>query len=280
MINVASRILIGSDQTDGGNTSGRFTHCSACGNPVVRDAMTGAIRDHACPASVARVVSYRSSNAKTGPIPTTSGPQSTCPTTCPLYGQGCYAENRPGRPSIFDMVDKSARRVTVRSIATRRWRKLPPAVRFNVSGDYLDAAGRIDYQYIADTNMVAEALAPSGTVTWSYSHAWRALEPSMFSYVVRASCQSAEEASDALARGWDVAIVDPGPQCPDTLIGSTIDGRKVVQCPVTTGRVATCSDCRLCGRAGSAIVAFPVHGSSRRRAAVAVRTARADDAMI
>lgn len=34
-------------------------------------------------------------NSKTGPIPVTTSIKSTCPTSCPLKGNGCYAEAGP-----------------------------------------------------------------------------------------------------------------------------------------------------------------------------------------
>jgi len=36
-----------------------------------------------------------SSNAKTGPIPTTTSDRQTCPKTCPFYDKGCYAKSGP-----------------------------------------------------------------------------------------------------------------------------------------------------------------------------------------
>jgi len=38
-----------------------------------------------------------STNRKTGPIPVSTSSQETCPSSCPLLGKGCYAENGPLR---------------------------------------------------------------------------------------------------------------------------------------------------------------------------------------
>lgn len=217
------------------------------------------------------VVVLRSSNAKIGPIPQTSRPQVTCPTDCPLMNSGCYGENRPGRPSIFDMVEKSANLTAVDAIATDA-PKSAPAVRFNVVGDYLNDDGTPDTDYIEATNRVATSRP---WVAIAYTHAWRTLSPDMFDYTVRASCQSEDEVREAHAAGWATVVVDPGPDAPDTLIGSIIDERTVVQCPVTTGRANSCAECRLCGR-DAAVVAFPVHGSARKRAAEAIREVRGE----
>ena len=216
-----------------------------------------------------------SDNHKTGRIPTVSRPQWSCPTDCPLMGMGCYGETKPGRPSIFDMVEKSVTRgpkMSMQDLVTRKWRKVPRGIRFGVVGDFLRADGSPDQEYIDETNVTATALP---WVAWGYTHAWKRLKASVFKYVVRASTQSREEAEEAIAAGWRTVIVDPGPNAPDTLIGSTISGQKVVQCPATNGKTASCESCLLCGRDVPVVIAFPVHGSGRGKAAAAVRKIRA-----
>ena len=191
-------------------------------------------------------------------------------------GAGCYGEIKPGRPSIFDMVDKSLaqkrdNRLSMRDLVTRKWKKVPKAVRIGTVGDYLTPIQTPDMAYIEETNMLAAA---HPWVVWGYTHAWRRLKASMFKYIVRASVQSRAEAEEAIAAGWRTAIVDPGPNEPDTLIGKEIAGQKVIQCPVTTGKSASCEDCRLCGRDLPIVIAFPVHGVQKKRAAAAVRKIR------
>jgi len=159
----------------------------------------------------------------------------------------------------------------MRDLITRRWQKLPRGIRIGVVGDFLTPAGTPDHGFIEETNELATA---KPWVAWGYTHAWRRLKRAMFKYVVRASVQSKEEAEQAIAAGWRVAIVDPGPKEPDTLIGTKIAGQLVLQCPVTTGKAKSCEDCLLCGRDIPTIIAFPVHGSKKKRAAEAVRRIR------
>lgn len=219
----------------------------------------------------------KSSNHKTGPIPTISRPQWSCPSDCPLMDSGCYGEVKPGRPSIFEMVEKSVEsgtnRLSMKDLATRKWKKIPKGIRFGVVGDFLKADQTPDLEYIAETNETATALPWKA---WGYTHAWRKLSATMFSYVVRASVQSQREAEIAIAQGWRTAIVDPGPSAPDTLIGSTIAGQKVVQCPATNGKTESCETCLLCARDLPIVIAFPVHGTGQKKAAAAVRKVRAD----
>jgi hypothetical protein len=68
-------------------------------------------------------------------------------------------------------------------------------------------------------------------------------------------------------------VVDPGDE--NSLIGQTIAGRKVVQCPAQT-KGLTCEQCRLCARPNrKSTVAFVVHGSGKNIAAKQVMEARA-----
>lgn len=219
----------------------------------------------------------RSHNHKLGPIPATSRGQSTCPRDCPMYGQGCYAENRNGRPSPFDMVEKSLagtpkRRLTMGDLVRRQWRKVPPAIRFNVSGDYLTPLGTPDHAYIAETNDLATS---QPWVAWGYTHAWRRMVPSLFRYIVRASTETPEDIAAAVAAGWRTVVVDLPADDPETLIDTVVAGQRVIQCPVTNGKAASCADCRLCGRDLPIVIAFPVHGSRRGKAAAAIRAKRA-----
>jgi hypothetical protein len=60
-----------------------------------------------------------------------------------------------------------------------------------------------------------------------------------------------------------VVVVLPSDQISNTL---TPAGRKVVICPATVRDDVTCATCGLCQRQRSAIVGFPAHGASKRKA--------------
>lgn len=228
------------------------------------------------------MVSACSANKKTGPIPTVSRPKRTCPSECPFnrpeYAGICYADDPKGRQSIFSMVEDRQERPGILGIMdlVAEASRFAPAIRFNVSGDYfLD--DEIDHEYIAQTNTLAKARP---WIPISYTHGWQRLQPSMFDYVVRASCQTREELEAAHAAGWWTALADPGPDDPNTLITTPptkVDGRPVIQCPKTTGKARSCAECRLCGRE-AAVIAFPIHGTKRRKGRELVNALREEQA--
>jgi hypothetical protein len=219
--------------------------------------------------SVRTLVVDRTRNAKLGNAAATYRTQASCPSTCPLYGSGCYARGR-----IFGIPDKLGTEdpggyAAVRALAGT----LPDGgmVRANVSGDVLAEDGTPDAPYLAALSALA-ADRPDADI-YTYTHAWRDLPADPAPGVtVNASCETAEDIERAAAAGWPTTVVDPGG--PNSLIGQTIAGRRVVQCPAQTGDT-TCSDCRLCARPRRrSTVAFTVHGSGSRQAATAVTARR------
>ncbi len=210
-----------------------------------------------------------SGNTKTGHAAVTYRTQDTCPTSCPLMGKGCYARGRifgiPARLGTEDTGEYAA----VRALADT----LPEGALFraNVSGDVLDDAGELDQGYADALSHVAQSRPDADVFT--YTHAWRKLEPDLAPGVtVNASCESAADIETAAAAGWPTVVTDPGDA--SSIIGQTIAGRKVVQCPAQT-RGLTCEQCRLCARPErKSTVAFIVHGSGKAIAARQVAAAR------
>lgn len=193
-----------------------------------------------------------------------------CPTTCALYDAGCYARGR-----IFGIAAKNGRETGGDYGALLALVDTMPhgyVLRLNVSGDFLTANGTPDYAYIAAANGVHSA-RPDVTII-AYTHAWRTLSPGMFTFVVNASCDGPDDVVEARAAGWSTVVVDTNAE--DTLIGGTLAGSRVVQCPAQT-RGLTCDQCRLCGRERPSTVAFAAHGGGARKAVEALRERRKCD---
>ena len=54
-------------------------------------------------------ITAKSSNMKVGKIPVTTTEESSCPTTCPFYGGGCYAKSGVHLRSHWEKVSKGER---------------------------------------------------------------------------------------------------------------------------------------------------------------------------
>jgi hypothetical protein len=122
----------------------------------------------------------------------------------------------------------------------------------------------------------ARYVARGGGSVWTYTHAWRKVHRASWGSVsVLASCENLDQAREAAARGYAVAMVVP--EHAPSGRAEVVDGFRVVACPEQTGRAETCVDCRLCmgdeglrDRGTPAIIALAIHGQSTKRAAAAI----------
>jgi hypothetical protein len=118
--------------------------------------------------------------------------------------------------------------------------------------------------------------ARGGGDVWTYTHAWRKVHRASWGDAVSvlASCENLDDAREAAARGYAVAMVVPehaGERA------EVVDGFRVIPCPEQSRGDRTCVDCRLCfddaglrDRETPAIIALAIHGASKRRAGEAI----------
>lgn len=217
------------------------------------------------------IVTEQSANSKTGKVSATYAAQQTCPSSCPLRGQGCYAEGgMVGMQTRRLNASRQAKRATMEELAmaeAKGIRKLTGRLplRIHVVGD-------------ATTNQAATILglaagehrAKHGQPVWTYTHAWRSVSRSSWAGVsVLASCESTKDAKVAIAKGYAAAIVVERHESAKAYVK---DGMRLVPCPQQTGRAKDCLSCGLCMRgevlkmAGS-VIAFEVHGQQVKKAA-------------
>lgn len=206
----------------------------------------------------------RSGNAKLGPIPVTYSAPSTCPPSCPLKGNGCYAElaqwtaNAWRKTEAF--VDWNA---GLRLIAL-----LPPGTlwRHNVAGDLPGIGDKLDIRQLN-----ALVTAAEGTRGYTYTHKplRRADERNAVQrvnrhgFTINLSADSMAEADQLASLGIApvcVTVPSDHPQMSKTPAGAT-----VVVCPAQS-RDIDCATCQLCANATrKSVVGFRAHGVSHRK---------------
>lgn len=110
------------------------------------------------------LVALVANNSKLGPgwVSTYRPIGPTCPTTCPLYGNGCYGEHSFCK--LWSSRSAERHDTLARAIGA-------PRVRHLVTGDCLLATGKPDWAYLRHVRAFHRA-SPS-TVGLMYSHAWR-----------------------------------------------------------------------------------------------------------
>jgi len=196
----------------------------------------------------------------------------TCPNTCALKGEGCYAqqsyvgmlnkkleiEHEGKTPEELAYVEAAAIDAAFPKGIPQDGARGGRDLRIHVSGDcQTETAARV----------VAAAarryMARGGGQVWSYTHAWRVVPRSAWEGVsVLASVESAVDAAEAVALGYTPAIVVPTHK--DMRVYE-LDGQKFIPCPAQT-RDMSCVDCRLCFndtklQSRSQGIAFAAHGT-------------------
>lgn len=214
-----------------------------------------------------------SRNAKTGPIPVTTTSEETCPIACPLKNNGCYAE---GGPLAILWRKVTARKAGIAwADAMVSIKALPKGTlwRHNQAGDLPGVGNNID------ANALRELIqANKGKRGFTYTHkpvtgnSATAIHNALLiaganenGFAVNLSANTLEHADTLAATGLGpVVVVLPADQTRATM---TPQGRKVAICPATISDSVTCASCGLCAMIDrKAIIGFPAHGASKRKA--------------
>lgn len=211
-----------------------------------------------------------SRNAKTGPIPVSTTEAKTCPPSCGMFA-ACYA--KAGPLAMFWAKVSDGRVGLDWGDFLRQVKALPKGQlwRHNQSGDLPGIGDAIDPIALAQLTK-----ANKGRRGFTYTHkpveglsglANRvAVEiANREGFTINLSADTLAEADSLAALGVaPVVVVLPSDQ---TTATTTPEGRKVAICPATIKEGITCATCGICAlRDRKAIIGFPAHGTSKRKA--------------
>lgn len=214
-----------------------------------------------------------SSNKKTGKIPTTMSAKDTCPATCPLNGNGCYAQNGPTNIWWTKISNGVAGLDEVEFI--QQIKKLPKGQlwRHNVAGDLPHDAktGKIDTSFLkklVDANR--------GKNGYTYTHhelseenVAALVEANTSGFTVNHSANTATEAV-AVFKEAGIPVVTLMPM--DAPNVQSVDGVKIVACPAEKSDKVNCENCGLCAIADrDYIIGFRAHGVSKKKVEIIAR---------
>lgn len=198
--------------------------------------------------------------------------KASCPKSCPLMGEGCYAQlsyvgftNHRLDEEAAGFSPLQAARSEAKVINdSYKGGNVPIGrdLRLHVAGDSRTLAG---------TRIINKAVKRwkkrGGGDCWSYTHAWKHVPRNEWDQVsILASITTVDEVDAARLQGYASAIVVPEHTSEKAykLEGSDT---KWIPCPAQTRGVG-CSDCRLCFNADRLYnnnlgIAFSVHGVKR-----------------
>lgn len=200
--------------------------------------------------------------------------KASCPKTCPLMGEGCYAQLGPVgiHTARLDLEAKGftalqAARSEAKAIDNSYKGGAVPTgrdMRLHVAGDSRTIAGS---RLI--NNAIGHWKERGGGECWSYTHAWKHVPREEWNNVsMLASVSNVTEAAEAQELGYAPSIV-VGEHPSDKAYKLEGSDTKWIPCPAQTREVG-CSDCRLCFNAdrlheGNFGIAFAVHGVQKNK---------------
>lgn len=211
-----------------------------------------------------------SSNAKTGPIAVSMTESKSCPDTCQLKANGCYAKTS-FTGMQWRQLDNGTHGIEwdefISQLASLPYGSI---FRHNVAGDLPHYDGIIDQLRI---KMIIRALQRK--IGFTYSHHTLNFEnqaiikyANAHGFTINASCDNLEQVDKAMALGIPAATILP--EVSDK-VTYTPAGNKVITCPATYSDKVQCSNCGsgrpLCARADRGYaIGFPVHGVGKKKA--------------
>lgn len=222
----------------------------------------------------------KSKNKKLGDIAATYASISgTCPKTCALRNNGCYAGlgNVGVHVMRYDAVARLHKKSSYR-IAREEARLIMGAIRNgNIQGRPL----RLHVSGDARTPDGAKALARAahawhdagGGPAFGFTHSWKEIARKDFGQIsILASVENLTDARKAMRRGYSPAvIVSEFPNGKRAFrVGKNKD-IKLIPCPAQTGAAENCKQCRLCMNDGTLLkqnagIAFEAHGAAKKKA--------------
>jgi hypothetical protein len=199
------------------------------------------------------------------PVSTTS--KASCPSSCSLKNNGCYAESGP--LGIHWSMVTSGKRGTDWETFCNDIKKLPKGItwRHNQAGD-LPTIG----DDLIDATMLGQLIdANKGKKGFTYTHypmkPWNVgliESANKLGFTINLSAESYDEADTLAALNIGPVVTIQSEGMPKTTY--TKEGRKVITCPATYMDDVSCYTCKLCQKQRSVIIAFPVHGTSKKKA--------------
>lgn len=227
-----------------------------------------------------------SRNKKTGPIPVSTSSKLTCPSSCPLIGEGgCYAEAGPIRLH-WQQVTNGERGTDFKEFLLKI-RRLPRKQlwRFAQAGDLPGEGDVIDRDQLielAKANRSRPVIAFTHKPATAYNvDALR--EARSLGFQVNLSADDLSEADELAKTGLPVVVVLPADTGRKTVRGKwaetlteyrtrlkkylliTPANHKVAICPATYTDT-TCNDCGVCAHnRNSVIIGFPAHGTRKKK---------------
>jgi hypothetical protein len=225
-----------------------------------------------------------SQNSKTGGIAVTSTSSGSCPAACPFVKKilidavkvtlnGCYAD--------YSYTGLQWRKLDVAGInyaqllSNIRHLDKGAKLRLNVFGDLAHKDQTILVELF---EQLVDVIVKRHLQTILYSHHDLSIESNLTAFqsafkrglYVNASCESIEQAKNAIDNGINAVVVLPTGSIEKTIKAGDV---RVVRCPNEYNKSIQCINCMLCAKdrtASRVVVGFTAHGTAKAKVSRAV----------
>jgi hypothetical protein len=214
----------------------------------------------------------KSSNKKVGPIPVTTSSKDSCPPSCPLLNNGCYASAGFHTNMHWNKVTSGERGTPIGGLCTTIAALKPDTLwRHNVAGDLI---GTDDIIAVDELEQLVNANRGRRGFTYTHYPLHKSTNLHMVTwandcgFTVNVSTNTVAEAlATQEATGLPVVTIVPPEFWAE---GDRREG--VLRCPAETRDEVTCKSCQLCQRGDRKdIIGFTVHGTSSKKAQLIAR---------
>lgn len=212
-----------------------------------------------------------SSNKKTGPIPVSTSQESTCPTSCPLFGGGCYAKAGP---------------------LALHWKKVSAGERGMAWNDFCDTIAKLPKRQLWRHNQAGDLPHTNGVINADEVSALVKANKGKSGFTYTHHDVSVPENKRVIrganAKGFTVNLSGNNPEhavelknehptlpvvsiVPLDFWGDkprrVVDGETFIRCPAEYNKNVSCATCGACAvRRRDSVIAFTVHGVQKRKA--------------
>ena len=212
-------------------------------------------------------ITKKSSNKKIGKIPATVSHKDTCPDSCPLKDNGCYASAGFYTNLHWKKVSEGERGTDWAGFLAGIEKFGQGLWRHNVSGDLRGSDDLID------TKALKELTAANGSRRgFTYTHYPMTKKSNRDAvqdacregFTVNASTNNVSEAAEVFKKHNVPTVTVLASDAPND---QTVDGVRIVACPAEKSEKVTCLSCGICQKAErDYVIGFHVHGSQTKKA--------------
>ena len=210
----------------------------------------------------------KSSNSKTGAIPITNSDKLTCPDSCQLKDNGCYAQSGYYTRMNWDKVTSGERGADWSSLCASVESLNPGTLwRHNVSGDLPHKNQLIDHKLLYQL-----MAANKGKRGFTYTHHNMAslknrlaiMSANHNGFTVNLSADNPDQADKLKALNIAPVVSIVPVNATSNFISKA--GNKVIICPAVIKDNVTCKTCKMCAIPDrDTIIGFPAHGTTKSK---------------